>query len=109
MAPRKRKAEEGGGEEAGKPAETAPVRMTRSATRRANSNSAESAGELAKAEAPKKKKKAKVTGGKKKEKEEVESEEGKESEEEKVEENIQSEEDADGDESKGKTVVIEHW
>lgn len=111
MAPRKRKAE-GVEEAAVKPvAETKLTRVTRSVTRRVNSNLAESA---AMAELPTKRKKAKATGNKKKE--DVKAEEEIEAEKVKVEEDIvepeteEAEGDAfDGDESKERTVVIEHW
>lgn len=127
MAPRKRKAE--GVEEAAvkRVAETKLTRVTRSVTRRVNSNLAESSVELAKAELPTKNKKAKATGKKKKKKEDVKAEEEIEAEKVKVEEDVvepeteEAEEEVepdkeeaagdafDGDESKERTVVIEHW
>lgn len=127
MAPRKRKAE--GVEEAAvkRVAETTLTRVTRSVTRRVNSNLAESSVELAKAELPTKNKKAKATGKKKKKKEDVKAEEEIEAEKVKVEEDVvepeteEAEEEVepdkeeaagdafDGDESKERTVVIEHW
>ncbi|KAL9442751.1 hypothetical protein AB3S75_016176 [Citrus x aurantiifolia] len=124
MAPRKRKAE--GVEEAAvkRVAETTLTRVTRSVTRRVNSNLADSSVELAKSELPTKNKKAKATGKKKKKqkKEDVKAEEEIEAEKVKVEEDVvepETEEvepdkeeaagDAfDGDESKERTVVIEH-
>lgn len=128
MAPRKRKAE--GVEEAAvkRVAETTLTRVTRSVTRRVNSNLAESSVELAKAELPTKNKKAKATGKKKKKKkEDVKAEEEIEAEKVKVQEDVvepeteEAEEEVepdkeeaagdafDGDESKERTVVIEHW
>lgn len=127
MAPRKRKAE--GVEEAAvkRVAETTLTRVTRSVTRRVNSNLAESSVELGKAELPTKNKKAKATGKKKKKKEDVKAEEEIEAEKVKVEEDVvepeteEAEEEVepdkeeaagdafDGDESKKRTVVIEHW
>lgn len=127
MAPRKRKAE--GVEEAAvkRVAETKLTRVTRSVTRRVNSNLAESSVELAKAELPTKNKKAKATGKKKKKKEDLKAEEEIEAEKVKVQEDVvepeteEAEEEVepdkeeaagdafDGDESKERTVVIEHW
>ncbi|KAL9439796.1 hypothetical protein AB3S75_018633 [Citrus x aurantiifolia] len=127
MAPRKRKAE--GVEEAAvkRVAETTLTRVTRSVTRRVNSNLADSSVELAKAELPTKNKKAKATGQKKKKKkEDVKAEEEIEAEKVKVQEDVvepeteEAEEEVepdkeeaagdafDGDESKERTVVIEH-
>lgn len=127
MAPRKRKAEGVEGAAVKRVAETTLTRVTRSVTRRVNSNLAESSVELAKAELPTKNKKAKATGKKKKKKEDVKAEEEIEAEKVKVEEDVvepeteEAEEEVepdkeeaagdafDGDESKERTVVIEHW
>lgn len=127
MAPRKRKAEGVEGAAVKRVAETTLTRVTRSVTRRVNSNLADSSVELAKAELPTKNKKAKATGKKKKKKEDVKAEEEIEAEKVKVEEDVvepeteEAEEEVepdkeeaagdafDGDESKERTVVIEHW
>lgn len=129
MAPRKRKAEGVEGAAVKRVAETTLTRVTRSVTRRVNSNLAESSVELAKAELPTKNKKAKATGkkNKKKKKEDVKAEEEIEAEKVKVQEDVvepeteEAEEEVepdkeeaagdafDGDESKERTVVIEHW
>lgn len=127
MAPRKRKAEGVEGAAVKRVAETTLTRVTRSVTRRVNSNLADSSVELAKAELPTKNKKAKATGKKKKKKEDVKAEEEIEAEKVKVQEDVvepeteEAEEEVepdkeeaagdafDGDESKERTVVIEHW
>lgn len=100
MAPKKRKAE--GGEEApaAKPVTTS-TRMTRSASRGANLDLNESATELAKADFPKSRAK-KATPAPKRKQGGVKGKETDSDKEKPVEE-------AGGNESKKRTIAIEHW